>query len=291
MSVFSSASSCVVIHGIAMLLGLAAVRADCLAAPVPTTCINPNDRNSTALPGQAGYGVSGPVDKDTDRTEFETDMCLTFYFDVPTVTRPFGKSSGGRGGWGALVLDFSGPIDGGSFIFDPECPTTQQGIINPTDIKSGVDGTNLLTSTMLQIVPTDASTGKPIAYPLGQTGTDRFSSIPDDGNPFDKFPLYQQLVVTIMYDATDPDGNPLPAPTIVYGQSFWQSKAKVDASNPTPQFTFLPPGVGSDSKPLPNTDLLLVSEPSYQLLILLLSAVKFAAQRIRFPRECVVAIS
>ncbi|MCU1238107.1 MAG: hypothetical protein JWP63_6074 [Candidatus Solibacter sp.] len=56
---------------------------------------------------------------------------MTFSFVVPEV--PAIQKKQGSGGWGWLVLTFDEPIDGGSFIFNPDCPTAIDGVLNAGD--------------------------------------------------------------------------------------------------------------------------------------------------------------
>ncbi len=58
------------------------------------------------------------------------DASYGMMFQVPDVPVDFGKS--GTGGWGALVLTFSGPIASATFVFNPACPTPLFGMIDPT---------------------------------------------------------------------------------------------------------------------------------------------------------------
>jgi hypothetical protein len=209
---------------------LAGAGVQCWAAAIntpgpPASCL-PAASRSPALPGAAGYGLSGPIDTDplnlVDNTDPTVDICVEFYFSIPA-TIP--KSGGGLDGWGALVLTFSAPIDGASFIFDPACTTAVQGTLNTADVTSGVDGSTIPKKTMVQLVPKITVEGGS-GYRFPQTGS-------KDGDDDE----YQQLAVTIMYDKNsknDGTGTALPTPTIILGQSFWQAKT----SN---QFSYVDP--------------------------------------------------
>jgi hypothetical protein len=275
MSHFLCLSNRAIVQASLLIACLVAAGAQAWSAPInnpgaPAACLPAGSRNNAAKPGQVGYAVSGPVDTDplspVDNTDPTIDMCITFYFSVPEVANAFGKTSGGLDGWGALVLDFSAPIDGASFIFDPSCPTTVQGTLNTAQVISGVDGSVIAPNTMVQLVPAVTGTGG-AGYQLPETST--FNS---DGVE------YQQLAVTIMYDTNsknDGSGNPLPVPTIVPGQSFWQSKPKLT----TTRFTYVPPGTNpTTGKPLPNTDMLM-PEPSFWPALLAVLVLLIATRR------------
>jgi hypothetical protein len=88
-------------------------------------------------------------------------------------------------GWGALVLTFSGPIEGATFIFTPDCPNPLPGKIDPA---SSTDGG--LSGTVIQLGPG--------AYGL----------VPGPG--------YGQFIVTVEFE------NESPEPSIT--GAFWQSK-------------------------------------------------------------------
>jgi hypothetical protein len=93
---------------------------------------------------------------------------LTRSLDVPATLE--GKSS--PGGWGALVVMFDRPITGGTFTFQPKCPTPLNGNLNPAD------------NTTIQLGPG--------GYGLGQTGTELTSppllaTDPDLGKKYGKF--------------------------------------------------------------------------------------------------------
>jgi hypothetical protein len=249
----------------ALVFCIAAVEANCWAAPinnpgVPAACLGAGSRNMVAKPGQPGYAVSGPVDTDPlspiDTTDAAIDMCITFYFSVPeTLT----KTSGGLNGWGALVLTFSAPIDGGSFIFDPNCPTATQGTLNTANVISGVDGSTIPAKTMIQFLPSTTSSGG-AGYQLPPTG-----AVNSDGVEF------QQFAVTIVYDTNSKDdgsGNVLPVPTVVIGQSFWQAKP----IKGTP-FTYVDPATVQR-----NGDLLL-PEPSFWPVLLVSTLFLFSIRR------------
>src|SRR5215813_2436904 len=95
----------------------------------PSTSMNPANWNPNYIrSGQPGFGVSGPRDQDDGAMgdpDMAMDTCLTLTFNVPAVA----PAKKGDGGWGGLTLTFSTPIDGGSFIYDPVCPTPQDGTL------------------------------------------------------------------------------------------------------------------------------------------------------------------
>jgi len=84
--------------------------------------------------GLIATGLTCPTPKPTDQDPNETDgpdKCMTFSFTVPEV--PAVQKKQGSGGWGWLVLTFDEPIDGGSFVFNPDCPTPIDGVLNAAD--------------------------------------------------------------------------------------------------------------------------------------------------------------
>ena len=109
------------------------------------------------------------------------------------------------GGWGALVLTFDREIDGGSFIFAPDCPDPVQGTLS--DDKKSI----LL---------------KPIGlYKIVATGS---PAVKDND---DKKKIAETFDVTILYDI---DANRLDGgvPNLVFG--FWKSKLSDFVYRPNP---------------------------------------------------------
>jgi hypothetical protein len=114
---------------------------------------------------------------------------LSYSFNVPAP--PYTKTS--NQGWGYLVLKFDRPIDGGSFIFLPDCPDPLDGVVNPDD-------------------PSQIRFG-PGSYGLGETGA------PSQG--VNAPAPYGKLKVTVEYDAADG------VPVLQFGEggiSYWKAK-------------------------------------------------------------------
>ncbi len=151
----------------------------------PTTV--PDDQDAKS---HSGKNPEAPAD----------DVCALVAFDVPPIPKGQEKTGGskGYGGYGALVVTFSSPIDGASFFFAPNCEFTTNGVLN----RGNANG---------ESVQVQLTSGN---YQLGTTG----ATVPDTA-PAAKF---GQFIVTFMYDKP---ANPSP-PSIVLGadKSFWQSK-------------------------------------------------------------------
>src|SRR5947207_2308613 len=111
-------------------LSAVAAAAPCVAAGMrpggaPSPSMHSAEWNPTYVKsGQPGFGISGPTDKDPG-ADMLNDACLTLEFNVP----PAGDGKSSPGGWGGLTLSFDRPIDGGSFVFDPVCPTPVDGTL------------------------------------------------------------------------------------------------------------------------------------------------------------------
>jgi hypothetical protein len=150
--------------------------------------------------------VTGPTDQDDGGSgdpDKADDACLTLLFNVPAAS----PDKTDPGGWGGLTLTFNVPIDGGSFIFDPVCPTPQDGTLG--QIAPGGGEPTTLPNTSITFKPVVGS--KP--YYLLPTG-----SRTDTGG------MFGQFAVTIMYDASQ--GTPqLQANDLVGGPgSYWVGK-------------------------------------------------------------------
>jgi hypothetical protein len=208
---------------------------------------DPLNPNPNYIPsGQPGFGTSGPTDQDVADG---TDACLTLEFDVPAPSIDKGYA-----GWGGLTLSFDKAIDGGSFVFDPACPTPADGTLG--QVMDG--GKNL-------VGPNQSITFSPGNYRLNPTGTPN-TATNKDGTP--KYPPgsqaanYSQFAVTIMYDTeagvpqmlvTDSNGKPL---------SYWVGK-------PGKQNNGFTPYQGATGPGTPGVDYALVApEPSFMPLLL-----------------------
>jgi hypothetical protein len=240
------------------LSGLAAA-SPCAAAGTrpgggPSTSKDKTTWNPTYVPsGQAGFGVSGPTDQDDggkgdpDKTD---DACITLTFNVPAAS----PDKKGVGGWGGLTLSFNEPIDGGSFIFDPVCPTPQNGTLGqiapggaePTTLPNqSITFMPLVKSKPYYVLPTGRPAVKNSVNPIDYTGT--------------QAPNYSQFVVTIMYDASQ--GVPkLQATDAVGGPgSFWVGKPGKQSGGFSPYPGLAGPGtIGVDYLPASP-----VPEPSF----------------------------
>jgi hypothetical protein len=183
-----------------------------------------------------------PADQDPNDAD-GPDNCFTGSFKVPA--DPYDKSSGGYGGWGALVLTFNKPIDGASFVFDPQCDTPADGFLSADKMSVGLGPAYNANGFV---------SGK--GYRLGATGT----QVPG-GDPTD---IFQDFVYTIRYD-----GNV--APNLVSG--FWQAKPKDPKAGEDP-FT-------ANYSGQKNSDLATVPEPSYLPPLLLGSVLLLAFWRRR----------
>jgi hypothetical protein len=198
----------------------------------PSTSMNQANWNPNYIPsGSAGFGVSGPKDKDDGDAgdpDKNDDACLTLLFRVPATVE--GKLS--PFGWGGLTLTFDRAIDGGSFIFDPVCPVPQDGILGQITPGSGEPTTPFGTSITFQPLVDSKpyylqTTGKEVGKPqtIDFTGT--------------QAPNYSLFAVTIMYDeslgvpqlqASDINGDPA---------SYWVGKPGRQANGFSPY-----PGTG-----------------------------------------------
>jgi len=199
--------------------------------------------------------MSGPTDQDDGNTgdaDKADDACLTLRFNVPATydgkDRPYG--------WGGLTLTFDKAIDGGSFIYDPVCPTAQDGTLGqikpgdaePTTLPNqSITFKPVLGGKPYYAQPTDTAAGKPYGSETDYTDT--------------QAPNYSLFVVTIMYDASQ--GVPqLQANDLVGGPgSFWVGKPGKQANGFSPYRGLSGPGtLGIDylpASPVPEPSLLL----------------------------------
>jgi hypothetical protein len=221
----------------------------------PSTSTNQANWNQTYVrSGQPGFGVSGPTDQDDPPADAADDACLTLEFNVPAAA----NKPQAPGGWGGLTLTFDRPIDGGSFVFDPVCPTPVDGTLGQVLDIGGEPtvGPNqsivfkpTLNGRAYYALPTGTAVGKPKYSTTDFTNT--------------QAPNFSQFAVTIMYDASlgvpqissSFDGNP---------QSYWVGK-------PGKQNGGFTPYTGSSGPGTAGKDFLLASpvpEPSLPLLLL-----------------------
>lgn len=200
-------------------------------------------------PTSKTYGATVPDDQDaqshggTNPEAPADDVCALVAFDVPPIPKGQEKTPGTKkyGGYGALVVTFSSPIDGASFFFAPNCAFTTNGVLN----RGNANG---------ESVQVQLTSGN---YKLGATG----ATVPNTAPAA----TFGQFIVTFVYDKS---ANPSP-PSIVLGakKSFWQSK---------PSKGFTPNYNGTD-----NVDqVLAVPEPTFWLpLSAVLSFLMFARVR------------
>jgi hypothetical protein len=202
--------------------------------------------------GMPNFGVSGPAAGPAG------SMCLTLRFNVPpAVNKPESPY-----GWGGLTLTFNGPIIGGSFIFDPVCPTPQNGTVGTVYGNNGVApqpgrGKN-------QSITFSPTVAKKPYYAL-PTGTAVGTYMKTDYSK-SQSPNYSQFAVTIMYNPalyakgtvpqliiTAKDGSPV---------SFWVGKPGKQNGGFSSYVTGkMGPGrVGRDYLPVP--------EPSFLITLL-----------------------
>ncbi len=182
-------------------------------------------------------GVSVAQDNDNDAD----DGFYGMMFNVPAVPEAFGKS--GTGGWGALVLTFSGPIEGATFVFNPACPTPLSGMIDPTS-----------NNQTIQLGPG--------AYGLGPTGgtISRPANIGGNPNPYIG-QQYGGFWVVVEYEN---DGS-APVPTVT--GAFWQSKLTTGGNRTwTISGDGLATGDGPDMTESARPQTVAVPEPSTFLL-------------------------
>lgn len=219
-----------------------------LAAPLPATDFSgpcPGQFTSQLDPTKNYYGLTGPTDQDHNTAnppaaDANVDNCYAISFTVPKVRyrKPTARA------WGALVLTFNAPIDGASFFFAPNC--TQWPPNGPNSLDGVVNGT-VNNFTQVQLGPG--------GYGLGQTGSDA-------GNG----EKYGSFIVTVMYDAKDSKGRPLPVPKFVPTKSFWQSKPFTGPpGHMSSVFTIVGNGTGTSRM---NPDQLVVPEPSFMVTVL-----------------------
>jgi len=184
--------------------GCVITRAAILVAFVALTASACHADNFKCAPPKVGY--PGVDDQDTG-ADSSPDACLFLNpIMVPMVPGDFDKPSGNNRaqGWGFLVLQFDRTIDGGAFLFGPNCldDTQTQGTLNENGEDVTPTGAHADPNTMIKLGPGN--------YGIGATGT---PSVPADPNS-DKFLTFN---VTIMYDS----GNGQPRLVSAY----WKSKA------------------------------------------------------------------
>jgi hypothetical protein len=151
---------------------------------------------------------------------------ISFSFNVPPP--PYDKTS--NQGWGYLVLTFDRPVEGGSFVFPPDCLDPTDGVINPDNL------------AMIRFGPG--------SYGLGETGAPSVgASAPAP---------YGKLTVTVEYDEADG------VPELQFGEggiSYWKAKRA--------DFTYTPQSeTVTRNYDIPLTEEHLVPEPSALLLTL-----------------------
>ena len=218
----------------------------------PSTSMNQANWNKTYVPsGQPGFGVSGPTDQDDPPADAADDACLTLEFNVP----PAANKPQAPGGWGGLTLTFDRPIDGGSFVFDPVCPTPVNGTLGQV-LDIGGEPT---------VGPNQSIVFKPTlngrAYyglPTGTTAGKPKYSTTDFTNT--QAPNFSQFAVTIMYDASQG----VPQVSTSFGnnpQTYWVGKPGMQNGGFTPYRGPTGPGkVGKDfllASPVPEPSLFL----------------------------------
>ncbi|MGH9720332.1 MAG: hypothetical protein ACRD8O_08975 [Bryobacteraceae bacterium] len=134
----------------------------------------------------------GQPPEDQDAGDGSINECSVLDpFNVPKVPTNQSKpnSPNVNQGWGWLVLLFDRPIEGGAFVFMPECPNPLNGVLNPDD------------NRVIRLGP-----GR---YGIGETNA------PNSGPAGGTFGTFD---VTILYDT---QGG---APTLISG--FWKSKTE-----------------------------------------------------------------
>ena len=224
----------------------------------PSTATNPADWNPNYIPsGNPGFGVSGPTDLDDGSTgdaDKADDACLTFVFNVPSTD--LNNKTDSPFGWGGLTLSFDKPIDGGSFIFDPVCPTPVDGTLGQVldslgeplvGLNQSITFKPTLGGRAYYALPTDTPVGKP-----------RYSAIDYSDT---QAPNFSQFAVTIMFDASQG------VPTLLSDngrgdpESFWVGK-------PSKQNGGFTPYRGASGPGMVGVDFQLVPEPSSLALLL-----------------------